>query len=456
MTRPKTARARAQRRKGLRSASRASPFRRSRALRLRVRAFPTTPAIVLILGFVFTVNAEAARVAAFEPPTALNPRPAQHESSTPNSNTAEAHLGKGYEAEKDDRYEEAAEEFKAALAVNSRLIRARYQLAVCLFALGDLPAAREEFERLARETRRDAGVVYYEARLDLRAGDAAAAAQKLASLADHPPFPDTAFYLGEAYLEEGEFDKAEKWLKAAARSDPRDYRVPDHLARVYLRKGRKAEAESQFRLSAELRERYNQASRQAVACSHALESGPFAKAQPDCQRLFDLRDPDKLTTLGLLYGRHGHYAEAVPALEKAAQLDPDSYEIQHDLGLTYFRLKWYDKARTALERSAALRPDFFGSNALLGATLYALREDETAYKILNRAHSLNPEDGDTANLLFQESLILADREEAHQHYELARTYLEKARRLRPDDGGVLQRLSRVSRHLDNPQTKSPR
>jgi tetratricopeptide (TPR) repeat protein len=103
-----------------------------------------------------------------------------------------------------------------------------------------------------------------------------------------------------------------------------------------------------------------------------------------------------------------------------------------------------------------LRPDFFGSNALLGATLYALREDETAYEILDRAHSLNPEDGDTANLLFQESLILAGREEAHQHYELARTYLEKARRLRPDDGGVLQRLSAVSRHLDNPQTKSPK
>src|SRR5215472_4689267 len=97
-----------------------------------------------------------------------------------------------------------------------------------------------------------------------------------------------------------------------------------------------------------------------------------------CQRLFVPDDPDKLTTLGILYGKHGAYAEAIAPLERAARLDPESAEVQHDLGLTYFRLKQYQQARGPLEKAVELRPDFFGSNALLGATLYALKEDEAA------------------------------------------------------------------------------
>jgi hypothetical protein len=48
------------------------------------------------------------------------------------------HLGKGYELIKDERYREAAVEFQASLALQPGHIRARYQLAVCWFALGQL------------------------------------------------------------------------------------------------------------------------------------------------------------------------------------------------------------------------------------------------------------------------------------------------------------------------------
>src|SRR5262245_53022464 len=76
----------------------------------------------------------------------------QEESPPPKSDTAETHVGKGYEAIKDERYQEAAKEFQAALALNPSLTRARYQLAVCWFALGKMPEAREELERLEKET----------------------------------------------------------------------------------------------------------------------------------------------------------------------------------------------------------------------------------------------------------------------------------------------------------------
>jgi tetratricopeptide (TPR) repeat protein len=184
-----------------------------------------------------------------------------------------------------------------------------------------------------------------------------------------------------------------------------------------------------------------------VACSQSLETKPSDQTHPACQQLFDPNDPDKLTTLGLLYGQHGLYAEAVQPLEKADRLDPESFEIQHDLGLTYFRLRRYTEARVALAKAVALRPDFFGSNALLGATLYALGQDEVAYEVLNHAHALNPEDGDTAGLPLKEALILANREEHRENYELAVGYLRKAVQLQPENKEVRQRLSDFSRRL---------
>src|SRR5215472_3887201 len=66
--------------------------------------------------------------------------------------SAEAHVGKGYEYEKDDRFALAAGEFEAALALDPNLPRARYQLGVCYYALGRDVDARSEFERLRIDT----------------------------------------------------------------------------------------------------------------------------------------------------------------------------------------------------------------------------------------------------------------------------------------------------------------
>ena len=379
----------------------------------------------------------------------------QQESLPPKSDNVDAHLGRGYEALKDEKYQEAAKEFQLVLVLNPGHIRARYQLAVCWFALGKMQEARQEFERLEQETGGDPNVTYYLARLDLRTGDTEAAIKKLSRLMNDSSFSDASYYLGTAYLEKRELDKAERWLRAAAQANPRDYRVPDHLARVYQREGRKAEAEKQFEISSRLRQRYDQASQQAVACSRLLETKSFDLAQPACEELFDPNDPDKLTTLGLLYGQHRLYGNALRPLEEAGRLDPDSSEVQHNLGLTYFRLRRYADARAALTKAVALRPDFFGSNALLGATLYALGQDEPAYKVLNHAHALNPDDRDTANMLFKEAQILASREENLKKYESALRYLEKAAQLQPEDQGIRQRLSDLSQRLGRPPASKP-
>ena len=83
--------------------------------------------------------------------------------------TPEAHLGKGYEALRQDRYDEAAGEFRAALKLDPKLVmRARFPLAVALFELKESAEARREFEAVRAEVGDHPNVAYYLGRLDLQ------------------------------------------------------------------------------------------------------------------------------------------------------------------------------------------------------------------------------------------------------------------------------------------------
>jgi tetratricopeptide (TPR) repeat protein len=362
------------------------------------------------------------------------------------ADSAETHVGKGYECLKDDRFAAAALEFEAALQIDPALRRARYQLAVCYFALGRRDDARREFEKLQSEAY-DPAVTYYLGRIDLVEHHPELSIRELGSVAAHPPFPDTAYYLGAAYLEKGDLASAKRWFKRAEAITPRDFRVPDHLARVDQRLGLPSEAEKEYARSARLHQYYDQAATMVVACSHDLETRPADESRTTCRKLFQPDDPEKLTTLGMIYGQHGDYGEALEPLKRAAELDPDSWEIQHDLGLTCFRLKRYAEARGPLEKAVALRPDFFGSNALLGATLYALQDDEAAYPVLDHAHRLKPEEPESANLLFKVALSLALERYEKKAYAKSLGYLQKASELRPDNVFVQARMAEIRRLL---------
>ena len=357
--------------------------------------------------------------------------------------TAQAHVGKGYEFEKDERFAGAAAEFEAALALDPKLVRARYQLGVCYFSLGRHDEARREFERLRVETRDDPSVVYFLGRLDVVEHNSDDAVRKFQSIVTRPPFPDTAYYLGSAYLEKGDLADAQQWLEKAEPLNPRDFRIPDHLARIYQREKRPSEAEKEYARSAELRQSYNQAAEEGIACSLKLEKGTPEEARDACGKLFQPQDPDRLTELGMIYGQHGRFADALEPLQRAAALDPDSYEIEHNLGLTYFRLKRYDEARRPLERAVGLRPDFFDSNALLGATLFLLQQDAQAYTVLSHAHKLDPADRDTTELLFNTASILASESYRSRRYSEALGYLQIAEDLKPKDPQVHSRLADV-------------
>jgi tetratricopeptide (TPR) repeat protein len=347
---------------------------------------------------------------------------------------AEAHLGKGYEALKEDRYEVAASEFRAALAVDPKLtLRARFPLGVALFEMRKRDEARQEFETVRRETGDHPNILYYLGRVDLEEGKFPSAIANFSKAMSKPPFPDTPYYLGFAYFKQGDLDSAEKWLKQAVEANPQDARMQYQLGLVYRKQGREEEAKKTIALSEELRRTDNAQSNLRLECAQKLENAPRDEAHAVCDKLYDPENSDKLTALGTIYAQHGDLDAALKPLQRAAELEPQSPQTQYNLALAYFQLNRFSDARAALSDVVVRWPDIFQLNALYGAILSKLGEDEAAYKTLQHAHQLNGQDPAVGDALFIATIMVARKHQAAKDYPEALRFYQDAAQQKPQE-----------------------
>lgn len=352
----------------------------------------------------------------------------------PTADTPEAHLGKGYDALRQDQYDIAAAEFRAALRLDPTLVmRARFPLAVALFEMKESAEARREFETVRREMGDHPNISYYLGRLDLADQNFQAAIRNLTQAIAKPPFADTAYYLGLACFKNGDPAAAEKWLKIAAQMNPRDSLAQYQLGLVYRKEGREEEAGKALALSAELRRRDTDETNLRLECAQKLDQGPRNEARAFCRQLYDPRNAEKLTMLGTLYGQHGDLEAALEPLRRAAELAPQAPQMQYNLAFTYYRLNRFEEARGPLAHAIERWPDIFQLNSLYGAVLLKLGEDVPACDVLRRAHQLNPQDSGTANLLYVTVLGLGARSQDARRYSDALRYFDEAAKLHPAD-----------------------
>ena len=314
---------------------------------------------------------------------------------------ATVHAGNASRLMQDRLFSEAGAEFEQALAADPANDAVRFQYATCLFAQGRNAEAREQFESLKPRLGESPGLEYYLGRLDLLASDFPAAVRRLRSLESSPDLPQSAFYLGLAYLGSGSLAEGIRCLEKAAARSPHDAQVHYRLARAYSEAGRAADADKEYREYRQSRADLRTTETDVRACNEALHGRAIAEAKAICGRIGDPNDPERLVMLGQLYGDAGAFAEAVEPLRMAAKLDQNSFEAWHNLGLSLFRLNRFEEARAPLERAAALNPGFFDTLNLLAATLYVLRDDAAALPVLERAHALRPDDAQVAAALEQ-------------------------------------------------------
>lgn len=396
------------------------------------------PQALLMLGTLFLAGAVACQQ------TAAEPAPRADAGQAAGTGTAEAHLAKGYDALKQDRYTVAVDEFRAALALDPELLlRARFPLAVALFEMHKFEEARQELEQVRQAVGDHPNVMYYLGRVDLEEHKFEAATRDLSTAAAKPPFPDTAYYLGYAYFKNGDLAAAEEWLKKAEVTTPHDSRVPYQLGFVYRQQGREQDSAKAFALSAQLRQRDAEEARMQSECAQKLDQGLREQAHAACNQLYDDNDAARLTELGTLYGQHGDYEAALKPLRRAAELAPQSPQMQFNLAMVYFQLSRYQEARAPLQTALQRWPDLFQLNALYGAVLLKLGEELSAYGALQHAHELNPSDSGTVDLLYAASFSLARKAQTARRYSDSLRYYSEAAKLRPAEPAPHREMAKI-------------
>lgn len=105
--------------------------------------------------------------------------------------------------------------------------------------------------------------------------------------------------------------------------------------------------------------------------------GQILKAQP--------HQPNVLQKLGLVNYLSGRFAQAIPPLQEAAQLDPSLWGADLFLGISYYRSGDFTRAAAALRQTLALQPDLPEAEYWYGTTLAAEGNLESAIPYLSRA-----------------------------------------------------------------------
>jgi tetratricopeptide (TPR) repeat protein len=293
--------------------------------------------------------------------------------------------------------------------------------------LGQVDAAREQFQTLARQEPDNPDIFFPLALLALEAEqfkDAERYLQRLLELDSH--HQEAWYYLGQLAETRAEHEQALDWYSRVEPDAQHWLEVQLRMARLEGRLGRLAEARARLQ---DLRARDPGTALRLFLEEGAIltEAGQHAEAlalytrvlqvHPDnddllyaralaAERLDRLdiaeadllsileRNPEDARTLNALgytlADRTDRYQEALGYIERAVALEPDDPAMIDSLGWVHFRLGNLELARQHLRRAYALERD--GEIAAhLGEVLWVLGEHEAARRVWEEARALDPD-----------------------------------------------------------------
>jgi tetratricopeptide (TPR) repeat protein len=171
-------------------------------------------------------------------------------------------LGRYY-AETLQRFEEASDFFRQAIARNPKDWKPKYHLGWIYESTGDLERARTEYELAAATTSEGGNNSAYPleglARIHLQQQKPAEAIRyALQAVTLDPGLVSSHIILGNIYLQTKEFTKGIEELKIAAKLDPTDPAPHYMLARAYMRIKRSSEAQKEEETFKQLHDAYGE------------------------------------------------------------------------------------------------------------------------------------------------------------------------------------------------------
>ncbi len=200
-----------------------------------------------------------------------------------------------------------------------------------------------------------------------------------------------------AYQSEGKSALALENLERAIKDNPRDPQMHYGLGRAYSMSGRTEDANREYKLYHDLGDSRQLLESYSTVCTEALHARPIEEARQVCGKIATAEtgaseELAKMLLLGRLYAQAAAFADAVPPLRRAVELDPGSFDGWNFLGRSLFFLHRYQDAIPPLQKAVTLNPQYFDALNLLAASLHANGDDAAALPFLERAHNLNPND----------------------------------------------------------------
>jgi tetratricopeptide (TPR) repeat protein len=266
---------------------------------------------------------------------------------------------------------------------------AHFQLAYAYTALKQVPEARVEYEKAIAidpkmsEAYLNLGILLTEP----APADAVAPLKKAVELLPSQSRP--RILLGVAQERSGDFTGAANSFEGAVNLDPRDMEATLHLARLYLKLKRPAEAESKFRalLSAD-----PNSTVAALGLAQTLDAEGKPEAADAWQKYLALQPNDQAARARIIHSlvEQQNYDQALAELdraEKGAAPTSDTLRLRADIQIAQ---KHFDDASATLQRAIALTPKDAQLVAGLGRIDLQKHDYASAEKQFKAAIALDP------------------------------------------------------------------
>ncbi|MGH9494964.1 MAG: tetratricopeptide repeat protein [Candidatus Sulfotelmatobacter sp.] len=240
------------------------------------------------------------------------------------------------------------------------------------------------------------GIVYTNEKDFVHAQEAFDQALKLA-----PNSRSTHNNLGNLFVAEGKPELAEKEFGGVLKTAPGDRDANYNLGLLLMAKGKPLAAIPHFQ---SVRPQGVETKLNVIRACFA--AGKNAEALQAARELSAAHKPDVQThvTLGVILASAKQYKPAQLELEQANALQPDTFEILHDLGQAYLRGREYEKASVVLNRALKSKPESVETLYLLAQVDSEQARPLDALELLLRAHKLAPQNTDVIFLMARVSM----------------------------------------------------
>jgi tetratricopeptide (TPR) repeat protein len=346
---------------------------------VRARASRPLPTMSRPLPTCFLVLAAAAGAAWAQPPAA----PPETASGTSASADPSALLADAVRQQQQGDYAGAAAAYERVIAFGFDDPTLRSNLGAAYAALGRYDEAIDQYRQaLARDAgnvaiRRNLALAYYKTG---RMEEAAAAAE---AVVDAQPSNDSArLLLADCAYRLGQNQRVIDLLQPLVGHTTQDRAVSYLLGMALIGENRMADA--QAAIDRVLRD--DSPETHVFLAMMYLRDGDCAKAEPEIRRALDANP--RLPLVNFLNGqclmdeRHSDWPGAIEAFKAELSVDPNHFEANLYLGDLLREGARHDEALPYLERARRLRPDSLAAKFSLGAAYVALGRTEEALPLL--------------------------------------------------------------------------